>query len=92
MKDQQSPPPSVACCLEIDDAIKDWCCCHFGAMLDCAKEVMPLFKAPQAHPKAGALWEAMITKILINKMGFKAVMHERNLCIGEVGRHEILVC
>ena len=34
----------------------------------------------------------MITDILINKMGFKATTHERNLYIGTVDGHEVLVC
>jgi hypothetical protein len=76
---QQSPPPSIDCFLEIDDTIDDWYQACFGCKLDRLKEVIPLYKALQGHPKAGVLWERMITDILVNKMGFKNTAHECNL-------------
>ena len=89
---QQSPPPSVDCFLEVDDTIKDWYLRRFGIKLDRLKEVIPLYKALQGHPEAGALWERMITDIIINKMGFKNTTHEQNLHLGLIDGHEVPVC
>ena len=89
---QQSPPPSVDCFLEVDDTIDDWYFRRFGIRLNRLKDVIPLYRALQGHPEAGVLWERMITDILINKMGFKNTTHERNLYIGQVDGHEILLC
>ena len=89
---QQSPPPSVDCFLEIDDTIYDWYLRKFGVKLDRLKQVIPLYKALQGHPEAGALWERMITDIIINKMGFRTTTHERNIYEGTLDGHEILVC
>ena len=89
---QQSPPPSVDCFIEIDDTVEDWYFRRFGVRLNRFKEVIPLLRALQGHPEAGVLWERMITDILINKMGFKNTTHERNLYVGRVDDHEVLVC
>ncbi len=89
---QQSPPPSIDCFLEIDDAIEDWYYRKFGVKLNCLKEVLPLHKALQGHPKAGALWEHMILDILINKLGFKTTTHERSLYVVTITGCEVLVC
>ncbi len=89
---QQSPPPSVDCFIEIDDTVEDWYFRRFGVRLDRFKDVIPLYRALQGHPEAGVLWECMITDILINKMGFKNTTHERNLYVGRVNDHEVLVC
>ena len=89
---QQSPPPTVDCFLEIDDTIADWYQRKFGVILNRLKEVIPLYKALQGHPEAGVLWERMITDILINKLGFRSTTHERNLYIGSIAGHELLVC
>ena len=79
---QQSPPPSIDCYLEIDDTIHDWYLRRFGVKLDREKQVIPLYRALQGHPEAGVLWERMITDILVNKMGFKNTIHERNIYVG----------
>ena len=89
---QQSPPPSIDCFLEVDDAIYDWYLHKFNKKLNRLKDVIPLYRALQGHPEAGVLWERMITDILINKMGFKNTTHEKNLYIGEIDGKEILVC
>ena len=89
---QQSPPPSIDCFLEVDDTIYDWYLRRFGVKLDKTKEVIPLYRALQGHPEAGALWERMITDILINKMGFKNTAHEKNLYLGQIDGEEVLVC
>ena len=89
---QQSPPPTIDCFLEIDDTIQDWYLRRFGKKLDRLKDVIPLYKALQGHPEAGVLWERMITDILLNKMGFRNTVHERNLYVGQIDGEEVLVC
>ena len=89
---QQSPPPTIDCYLEIDDTVYDWYLRRFGVKLDRKTEVIPVYRALQGHPEAGVLWERMITDILINKMGFKNTVHERNLYTGTVDGTEVLVC
>ena len=89
---QQAPPPTHQCYLEIDDTVYDWYLRRFGIKLDRRKQVIPLYKALQGFPEAGALWERMINDILLNKMGFRLTTHERNLYIGEIDGQEVLVC
>ena len=89
---QQSPPPTIQCFLEIDDAIYDWYLNRFKVKLDRFKDVIPLYRALQGHPEAGVLWERMITDILVNKMGFKHTAHERNIYTGEIDGETVLVC
>ena len=89
---QQSPPPSVDCYLEIDDAIEDWCQHRFGITLDRKNQVIPLFRALQGHPEAGVLWERLADDILINKMGFQNTAHEKNLHQGLINGQPVLVC
>jgi hypothetical protein len=61
---QQSPPPSQQCYLEVDDAYRSWYRKRFGADVDPRTHVIPVHKALQGHPEAGALWERMIVGIL----------------------------
>ena len=89
---QQAPPPTHECFLEVDDAVADWYLHHFGKKLDRLSEVIPLYKALQGHPEAGALWERLITDILINKMGFRNTTHEKNLYVGTIDGQEVLAC
>ena len=89
---QQSPAPSVPCYLEIDDAYASWHLKHFGTAIDRRTHVIPLLKALQGHPEAGALWERMITEVLCDKFGFQATTHERNLYRGTVNGALVLVC
>ena len=89
---QQSPPPSIQCYLRVDDEIEDYYLKKFGVKLDRLKDVIPLWRALQGHPEAGALWERLITDILINKMKFRHATHERNLYVGVVEGYEVLVC
>ena len=70
----------------------DWCLRKFGVRLDKMKDVIPLHRALQGHPEAGALWELVITDVLINKLGLRDTAHERNLHVGEIDGHEMLVC
>jgi hypothetical protein len=89
---QQSPPPSRQCYLEIDDSYESWYLKRFGAKIDSRKYVIPVNRAIQGHPEAGALFQTFITKILVDELGFKSTPHERNLYYGLVDGHETLVC
>jgi len=40
---------------------------------------LPVQKALQGHPEAGALWEKHIVGILHNDLGFRSTVQERNL-------------
>ena len=53
--------------------------------------VVPLHKALQGHPEAGALWECMIVGIL-EGLGFHSTTHECNLYRGEINGELVLVC
>jgi hypothetical protein len=57
---QQSPLPSQQCYLMIDDAYNSWYRKHYSINVDPKTHVIPLERALQGHPKAGALWEKMI--------------------------------
>jgi len=76
---QQSPPPMEQCFLQIDDAYCSWYKKHFSINIDPITHVVPLIKALQGHPEAGALWEHMIVGILEDELGFRSTIHERNL-------------
>jgi len=54
---QQSPPPTEQCYLQIDDAYCSWYRKCYNEDIDSATHVVPLHKALQGHPEAGALWE-----------------------------------
>ena len=88
---QQAPPPTFQCYIAVDATVADWYESRFGIKLDPSKHVIPLYKALQGFPEAGALWEKMIQKILLVKMGFKCTVHERNLYIGTINGQEVLV-
>ncbi len=65
---------------------------EFGEDVDPDKYVIPLGRALQGHPEAGALWEKMIVKILETVFGFKSTTHERNIYRGEVNGETIFIC
>ena len=88
---QQSPPPTEQCYLQIDDAYQSWYKKRYNANIDPATHVVPLHKALQGHPEAGALWECMIIGIL-EGLGFHSTTHERNLYHGEINGELVLVC
>jgi len=88
---QQSPPPMEQCFLQIDDAYHSWYKKHFSVDIDPITHVVPLNKALQGHPEAGALWEHMIVSILEDKLGFRSTTHERNLYRGEINGELLLV-
>jgi hypothetical protein len=90
---QQSPPPTQQCYLAIDDAYRSWHRKRFGCNIDPATHVVPVEKALQGHPEAGALWEKMIVGILEGpELGFTSTTHERNLYCGEIDGALVLVC
>jgi len=54
--------------------------------------VLPELRALQGHPEAARLWEEHISAIL-EKVGFKNTMHEKNICTGKFcGEKVPLVC
>jgi hypothetical protein len=55
--------PTQATYVRIDDAYADWNCSRHGKEVD-RSLVLPVLKASQGHPEAGALWEKHINKIL----------------------------
>jgi hypothetical protein len=58
-----SPSPTQATYVQIDDAYADWYrSCH-GKEVD-RSLVLPVLKTLQGHPEAGTLWEMHINKIL----------------------------
>jgi hypothetical protein len=90
---QQSPPPTEQCYLEVDDAYASWHLKRFGKDVDRTSYVIPLGRALQGHPEAGALWEKMANTILKDpELGFKATTHERNLYRGTVRGETVYVC
>ena len=88
---QQAPGPSVPCYLQVDDAIASWYKKRFGIDLDPSIHVIPVHKALQGHPEAGALWENMIVGIL-DDLDFTSTTHERNLYVGKIDGELVLVC
>ena len=90
---QQSPPPSEQCYLAIDDAYCSWYKKRFGIAIDPRTHVIPVKRALQGHPEAGALWENMIVGILEGpELAFKSTTHERNLYRGTIDGEMVLVC
>jgi len=79
---QQLPPPTEQCYLQIDEAYRSWYRKHYNMDVNSTTHVVPLNKALQGHPEAGALWERMIVGILEDELGFRSTTHERNLYHG----------
>jgi ribosomal protein L30/L7E len=87
-----NPPPTEQCYLEVDDAYASWHLKRFGKDIDQTSYVIPLGRALQGHPEAGAWWEKMANTILRDpELGFKATTHEHNLYCGNVCG-EVYVC
>ena len=90
---QQSPPPSEKCYLAIDDAFRSWHRKRFGMDVHPDTHCVPVERAFQGHPEAGALWERMIVGILEgDELGFVSTTHERNLYRGTIDGALVLVC
>jgi hypothetical protein len=79
--------------LAIDDAYRSWHRKRYGTDIDPITHVVPVEKALQGHPEAGALWEKMIVGILEGpELGFTSTTHERNLYRGVIDGELVLVC
>jgi len=89
---QQLPPPTEQCYLQIDEAYQSWYRKCYNMDIDPTTHVVPLNKALQGHPDAGALWERMIVGILKDELGFRSTTHERNLYCSEIDGKLVLVC
>jgi len=89
---QQSLPPTEQCYLQIDEAYQSWYRKHYNMDIDPTMHVVPLNKALQGHPEAGALWERMIVGILKDELGFRSTTHECNLYCSEIDGKLVLVC
>jgi len=89
---QQSPPPAKPCFLVIDMAYQSWYQKKFNEHIDPEKFVIPLSRALQGHPKAGALWEMMIVGILKLSFSFKSTMHEWNIYSGVLKNEVVYLC
>ena len=57
---QQLPPPLKNCYVAVDEAYRDWYKAQYGVTLDINSHVLPLKKALQGHPEAGASFERLI--------------------------------
>jgi len=75
-----------------DEAYRSWYLKKFGEDVDPEKYVIPLGRALQGHPEAGALWEKMIVEILETVFGFKSTTHEQNIYQGEVKGETVFIC
>jgi hypothetical protein len=86
-----APPPTTTCYLEVDEAFIEW---HGRRYKDRPQpklgQVVPILRALQGHPEAGALWEKHIVGILV-RLGFTATTHERNLYHGVMNGETIYV-
>jgi hypothetical protein len=60
---QQSPPPTQKCYMMINDAFRSWYQKRYGVDVDPKTHIVPLERAMQGYPEAGALWEEMIIGI-----------------------------
>ena len=89
---QQSPPPLKPCYVAVDEAYRDWYLKRHGETLDTNLHVLPLERALQGHPEAGASFERLINNYLIKELGFKSTTHERNLYRGTIEGIDILLC
>jgi len=89
---QQSPLPMEQCYLQIDNAYWSWYRKHYNVDIDPTTHVIPLHKALQGHPKAGALWDHMIIGILEGELGFCLTTHECSLYQGEIDGKLVLIC
>jgi hypothetical protein len=85
-----SPSPTQSTYVRIDDAYADWYrSCH-GKEVD-RSFVLPVLKALQGHPEAGALWEKHINKIL-DDLDIVYTTHERSIYRGTIDGKIVLLC
>jgi Reverse transcriptase (RNA-dependent DNA polymerase) len=86
-----APSPTHPTYLRIDDMYADWYLRRFGVDVDRGM-VLPVLKALQGHPEAGALWEKHIVNVLVTHLGFTATTHERNLYHGTFMGDRVYIC
>ena len=72
-----SPGPSIPTYVSIDDQYSDWYIYRHNKSID-RKKVLPVLKALQGHPEAGACWERHINGILA-ELGFKSTTHDKTI-------------
>jgi len=75
--------------MKLDDAFRDWYQERTGALLD-KDLVLPVLWALQGHPEAARLWEEHISAIL-EDIGFKNMMHEKNIYTGQFCGEKVLL-
>jgi hypothetical protein len=85
-----SPSPTQATYVRIDDAYADWYRSRHGKEVD-RSLVLPVLKALQGHPEAGALWEKHINKIL-EDLDIVYTTHERSIYRGKIDGKVVLLC
>jgi hypothetical protein len=78
----KSPSPTQPTFVRIDDAYADWYRSRHGKEVD-RSLVLPVLKALQGHPEAGALWEKHINKIL-DDLDIVYTTHERSIYRGKI--------
>jgi hypothetical protein len=77
--------------LGVDEAYSDWFLRQTKVAIT-PGFVLPIQKALQGHPEAGALWEKHIVGILHDDLGFRSTVQERNLYRGHYLGEEIFIC
>jgi hypothetical protein len=77
-----SPSPSQATYVQIDDAYTNWYRSRHTKEVD-RSLVLPVLKALQGHPEAGALWEKYINKIL-DDIDIVYTTHEQTMYRGNI--------
>jgi len=75
--------------MKLDDAFQDWYLECTGVLLD-KDLVLLVLPALQGHPEAARLWEEHISAIL-EKVGFKNTMHEKNIYTGKFCDEKVLL-
>jgi hypothetical protein len=84
-----SPSPTQPTFVWIDDAYADWYRARHGKDVD-RSLVLPVLKALQGHPEAGALWEKHINKIL-DDLDIVYTIHERSIYQGKIDGKVVLL-
>jgi hypothetical protein len=85
-----SPSPTQQTFVRIDDCYADWYRSRYGKEVD-RTLVLPVLKALQGHPEAGALWETHINNIL-DDLKIVFTTHERSIYRGTIKGKIVLVC
>jgi hypothetical protein len=86
----KSPLPTQATFVRIDDAYVDWHRSRHGKEVD-RSLALPVLKALQGRPEAGALWEKHINKVL-DDFDIVSTTHERSIDQGKIDGKVVLLC